>query len=107
MDIQKISEEIKLFSSSTHGSSDYDKDEYFIMSEDRKDFAPFKYLQKRLPETKDIYSLLRVGFVYDSFELSNNENFTAVPTGPSLSTAAPAKFDLPSLGTYEKGDENE
>jgi hypothetical protein len=45
------------------------------MSEDRKDFAPFKYLQKRLPETKDIYSLLRVGFVYDSFELSNNENF--------------------------------
>jgi len=75
MDIKKISEEIKLFSSSTHGSSDYDKDEYFIMSEDRKDFAPFKYLQKRLPETKDIYSLLRVGFVYDSFELSNNENF--------------------------------
>jgi hypothetical protein len=75
MDIQKISEEIKLFSSSTHGSSDYDKDEYFIMSEDRKDFAPFKYLQKKLSETKDIYSLLRVGFVYDSFELSNNENF--------------------------------
>jgi hypothetical protein len=75
MDIQKITEEIKLFSSSTHGSSDYDKDEYFIMSEDRKDFAPFKYLQKKLSETKDIYSLLRVGFVYDSFELSNNENF--------------------------------
>lgn len=75
MDIQKISEEIKLFSSSTHGSSDYDKDEYFIMSEDRRDFAPFKYIQKKLTETKDIYSLLRVGFVYDSFELSNNENF--------------------------------
>lgn len=75
MDIQKLGEEIKLFSSSTHGSSDYDKDEYFVMSEDRKDFAPFKYIQKRLPECKDIYSLLRLGFVYDSFELSNNANF--------------------------------
>ena len=50
MDIQKLSEEIKLFSSSTHGSSDYDKDEYFVMSEDRKEFAPLKYIQKKLPE---------------------------------------------------------
>lgn len=75
MDIQKLSEEIKLFSSSTHGSSDYDKDEYFIMSEDRKEFAPLKYIQKKIPECKDVYSLLKEGFVYDSFELSNNENF--------------------------------
>lgn len=75
MDIQKISEEITLFSSSTHGSSDYDKDEYFVMSEDRKEFAPLKYILKKLPENKDVYSLLKKGFVYDSFELSNNENF--------------------------------
>jgi hypothetical protein len=45
------------------------------MSEDRKDFAPLKYIQKRIPDCKDIYSLLKLGFVYDSFELSNNENF--------------------------------
>lgn len=75
MDIQKLSEEIKLFSATTHGSSDYDKDEYFIMSEDRKEFAPLKYIQKKIPECKDVYDLLRSGFVYDSFELSNNENF--------------------------------
>ncbi len=75
MDIQKISEEITLFSSSTHGSSDYDKDEYFVMSEDRKEFAPLKYILKKFPEHKDVYSLLKQGFVYDSFELSNNENF--------------------------------
>lgn len=75
MDIQKISEEITLFSSSTHGSSDYDKDEYFVMSEDRKEFAPLKYILKKFPEHKDVYSLLKMGFVYDSFELSNNENF--------------------------------
>lgn len=75
MNIEKLNEEVKLFSSSTHGSSDYDKDEFFIMSESRMDFAPLKYLQKKLPEYKDINSLLKVGFVYDSFELSNNENF--------------------------------
>jgi hypothetical protein len=75
MDIQKLSEEITIFSSTTHGSSDYDRDEYFIMSDSRSEFAPFKYLQKKLPEYKDINSLLKVGFVYDSFELSNNQNF--------------------------------
>ena len=75
MDIQKLGEEITLFSSTTHGSTDYDRDEYFIMSEDRKEFAPLKYIQKRLTEVKDIYSLLKEGYVYDSFELSNNENF--------------------------------
>lgn len=75
MNIEKLNEEVKLFSSSTHGSSDYDKDEYFIMSESRMDFAPLKYIQKKIPDFKDINSLLKVGFVYDSFELSNNENF--------------------------------
>ena len=75
MEIDKLNEEIKLFSSTTHGSSDYDKDEFFVMSETRMDFAPLKYIQKRVPEYKDINSLLRIGFVYDSLELSNNENF--------------------------------
>ncbi|MBC7540540.1 MAG: hypothetical protein H7281_17075 [Bacteriovorax sp.] len=75
MEIDKLNEEIKLFSSTTHGSSDYDKDEFFVMSESRMEFAPLKYIQKRVPEYKDINSLLKIGFVYDSFELSNNENF--------------------------------
>ncbi len=75
MNIDKLNEEVKLFSSSTHGSSDYDKDEYFVMSESRTDFAPLKYIHKKIPEFKDINSLLKIGFVYDSFELSNNENF--------------------------------
>jgi len=77
MEIDKLNEEAKLFSSTTHGSSDYDRDEFFIMSESRSDFAPLKYIQKRLSEIKDIESLLKIGFVYDSFELSNNENFQA------------------------------
>jgi hypothetical protein len=75
LEIDKLNEEVKLFSSTTHGSSDYDKDEFFVMSEDRTEFAPLKYIQKRVPEFKDINSLLKIGFVYDSFELSNNENF--------------------------------
>ena len=47
MDIQKLGEEITLFSSTTHGSTDYDRDEYFIMSEDRKEFAPAQIHAKK------------------------------------------------------------
>jgi hypothetical protein len=75
MDIQKLSEEIKIFSSTTHGSSDYDKDEFFIMDEGRQDFAPFKYLQKKITDLKDVSDLLKKGYVYDSLDLANNENF--------------------------------
>lgn len=77
MDIQKLSEEIKVFSSTTHGSSDYDRDEYFIMDENRVDFAPLKYLQKKIPEIADVFDLLKKGYVYDSLDLANNENFLA------------------------------
>ncbi len=75
MDIQNLNEEIKVFSSTTHGSSDYDKDEYFVMDENRVDFAPFKYLQKKFPELKDISMLLKQGYVYDSLDLANNDKF--------------------------------
>ncbi len=75
MDIQNLNEEIKVFSSTTHGSSDYDKDEYFVMDENRIDFAPFKYLQKKFPELKDISMLLKQGYVYDSLDLANNDKF--------------------------------
>ncbi len=76
MDIQKINEEILAFSSTTHGSSDYFKDEYFVMSESHQEFAPLKYIQKKFPnECKDVQSLLKIGYVYDSFELSSNEDF--------------------------------
>jgi len=75
MDIQKLSEEIKIFSSTTHGSTDYDRDEFFVMDENRKDFAPLRYLSKKLVELKDVGQLLKNGYVYDSLDLSPNEHF--------------------------------
>lgn len=75
MDIQKLGEEIKIFSSTTHGSTDYDKDEYFVMDENRTDFAPLKYLKKQFDEIKDVTFLLKKGYVYDSLDLAINENF--------------------------------
>jgi len=75
MDIQKLLEEIKIFSSTTHGSSDYDRDEYFVMDENKVDFAPFKYLQKKVADLKDVNQLLKSGYVYDSLDLNSNENF--------------------------------
>ena len=57
MDIQKINEEILAFSSTTHGSSDYFKDEYFVMSESHQEFAPLKYIQKKFPNECKMFNL--------------------------------------------------
>ena len=76
MDIQKLNEEIHLFSLETHGSTDYDKEENFVMGNDPTEFAPFRFLQKKFPELKDVSSVLKLGYVFDSLELSNNEKFS-------------------------------
>ncbi len=76
MDVQKINEEIKIFSSETHGSTDYDKEENFVIGENPDEFAPFKYLQKKFPELKEVQAILKLGYVFDSLELSNNAKFS-------------------------------
>lgn len=76
MDIQKLNEEIHLFSLETHGSTDYDKEENFVMGNDPTEFAPLRFLQKKFPELKDVSSVLKLGYVFDSLELSNNEKFS-------------------------------
>ncbi len=75
MDIQKLNEEIRLFSSETHGSTDYDKEENFVIGEKPDEFAPMKYLQKKFSEFKEINDILKLGYVFDSLELSNNDKF--------------------------------
>ncbi len=76
MDVQKLNEEIRLFCSETHGSSDYDKEENFVIGEKVDEFAPLRFLQKKFPEIKDVSSVLKLGYVFDSLELSNNEKFS-------------------------------
>ncbi len=73
MDIQKLNEEIRLFSSETHGSTDYDKEENFVIGDSPSEFAPMRYLQKKFPEFKEINDILKLGYVFDSLDLSNNE----------------------------------
>lgn len=76
MDVQKLNEEIRLFSSETHGSTDYDKEENFVIGDLPTEFAPLRYVQKKFPELKEINDILKLGYVFDSLELSNNEKFS-------------------------------
>lgn len=69
-----IAKEIKEFSQQTHGSTDYHKDTYFIRGEE-KEYAPLKYLSKKVEELKDLKQLLATDYVCDSFEFSGDENF--------------------------------
>lgn len=74
---EKIDGLITEFNSETHGRSDYDKDEVFIMSEDEKVFLPLKYIVKKLPEdVRNLQSLLNYGYVYSSLTYMENESFS-------------------------------
>ncbi len=75
MEQGEIYREIKVFTDITHGSSDYDKDEFFVIGESSKEFAPLRYLKKKLDSLSDAIDLLSIGFVYDSYEFLGNSYF--------------------------------
>ena len=56
------------FSGSSHGSSDYDKDTVFVRGETDREYVPFSYLQKEIPEAKDLNALKAHGFVFSSYD---------------------------------------
>ncbi len=55
------------FSSTSHGSSNYDQDHVYIMGASLKEFVPFSFIQKHLPEIKTIEDLQKQGFMYSSY----------------------------------------
>jgi hypothetical protein len=75
MDLEVLNREIEEFSKSTHGSSDYDNDLFFVRGANLTDYAPLKYLVKKIPDLKAKESLLEQGYVSDSFELFSFEHF--------------------------------
>jgi hypothetical protein len=75
MNLEELFRQIGDFSKETHGSSNYDKEELFVMGSSEKEFAPLKYLAKNLPELQEISELLKRGFVCDSYDLYSIPNF--------------------------------
>ena len=56
------------FSSSSHGSTEYWKDEIFVRGKTDEEFVPLTYLLKKHSEIKNIHELQENGFVFSSLE---------------------------------------
>lgn len=76
MDLEALNRVIKEFSQTPHGNTDYDQDKLFVRGEEASEFAPLRYLIKKIEGLKDAKGLLKAGFVMDSFELFGNDLFT-------------------------------
>lgn len=71
----KIFDLVREFSSGSHGASNYDKEDVFIMGED-EGFVPLSYLAKKIPEVKSIQDLQSLGFMYSSYLYMDSSNFS-------------------------------
>jgi hypothetical protein len=74
---EKIFELATEFSKETHGSSDYDKEQCFVMGETPEEYVPLSYLQKKLPEIASLNKIHEIGFVHSSFDFLDTDKFKA------------------------------
>jgi len=75
MNLEDLFDKIREFSKETHGSSNYDQDELYVMGQEESEFAPLNYLCKKINVVKDVNDLLGGGFLYDSFDLFDFKHF--------------------------------
>ncbi len=71
----KVYELSQKFSGTTHGSSDYDKDTIYVRGSSDREYVPYTYLQKELPEIQTINQLKAEGFVYSSYDFLEINEF--------------------------------
>ena len=67
MSLNDINKEIEEFNKTTHGSTDYYKDELFIKGDGPSNFAPLSFISKNLNTKIDRQTLAKLGHVFDSF----------------------------------------
>ncbi len=71
----KVYEVSQKFSGSTHGSSDYDKDQVFVRGSNDREYVPLSFLMKELPEVTGISDLKSLGFVFSSYDFLEINEF--------------------------------
>ncbi|MBP9673627.1 MAG: hypothetical protein KBD63_00900 [Bacteriovoracaceae bacterium] len=71
---EKIFQLAEEFTKTPHGSSDYYKDEVFVMGE-KESFLPVNYIFKNIPEIKNHEDLLAQGFVFSSYNFVDESSF--------------------------------
>ncbi len=70
-----IKETAKNFSSSSHGSSDFWKEEIFVRGDNDNEFVPLSYVQKKHEEINSIGDLQAEGYVYSSLTFLELKSF--------------------------------
>lgn len=75
MKLEVLYQLIEDFSKETHGSSDYYKEEIFVKGKSEGEFIPLKHLVKKTENVSGIDQLYKLGFVCDSYELYEEEDF--------------------------------
>jgi hypothetical protein len=76
MSLENLYQCVENFSKETHGSSDYYKETVFVKGEKEDEFAPLKFLFKKVEEFTDKADLFKIGFVCDAFDLYDQPHFT-------------------------------
>lgn len=71
----KVFEMAQKFSGSTHGSSDYDKDSIYVRGSSDREYVPYSFLQKEMPEVDTINKLKSEGFVFSSYDFLEINEF--------------------------------
>jgi hypothetical protein len=72
----EILKEVCEFNKESHGSSTYDEDSLFVVGENHDEFAPFTFIKKKIEGLSSVGELLATGFISESLELFENENFS-------------------------------
>ena len=75
MNLEVLNREIEDFNKETHGSTDYDKDEIYVMGESPSVFTPLKYLIKKIEGLSSARDLLKLGLVHDTYDLFEYDHF--------------------------------
>ena len=71
----KVYEMAQKFSGSTHGSSDYDRDSIYVRGSSDREYVPYSFLQKELPQIDSINKLKAEGFVFSSYDFLEINEF--------------------------------
>lgn len=70
-----VNEVAKNFTSQSHGSTDFYKDEVFVKGETEEEFVPLTHLLKIRPELKGLEDLQSYGYVYSSCDYLDLPSF--------------------------------
>lgn len=75
MEIEQLYKEIADFSKETHGSTNYDQETCYVRGERKGEYAPLKYLTKKLEGLNDLTPVFRKGFIANAFDLIDESEF--------------------------------